>query len=315
MNPLPEYIQGEYPFTPKSIELHSAASMSYLDEGEGRAIVMLHGNPSWSFLYRNLVKRLAPNRRCIVPDHIGCGFSEKPETYTYRLRQHIDNIVDLIQKLDIAEFDLALHDWGGTIGMGLAERMPERVGRIIAMNTAAFRASWIPFRINICRIPGFGSWVIRGCNGFAGPASKMAVSQPMTKEVRDGFIFPYGNWQDRVATWAFVQDIPMTPFHPTWDTLVKVEKGLSQFKDRKVLLLWGMKDFCFHKKFLKRWSEFFPEAEVVKYGKAGHYVLEDAGEDALDRIEAFLSDDGYGAASYFDRLSALSLSQGPEQQP
>ncbi|MEM9025323.1 MAG: alpha/beta fold hydrolase [Verrucomicrobiota bacterium] len=288
MSTLPAFLTEEYPFAQNDIDLHSAARMNYVDDGEGPPVVMLHGNPTWSFFYRNLIKKLTPNRRCIVPDHIGCGLSEKPETYTYRLRQHIDNVVELLESLELESFDLVLHDWGGAIGMGVARRMPDRVRCIVAMNTAAFRAPWIPLRINACKIPWFGHWFIRKFNGFAGSATKMAVKKPLSTEIADGFVYPYGNWDDRIATWAFVKDIPMTPFHTTWDDLVAVERDLGLFKDNPVLLLWGMKDFCFSPKFLKRWIEFFPRADVQVYPDAGHYVLEDAGDDALDRIAKFL---------------------------
>ncbi|MGB0373034.1 MAG: alpha/beta fold hydrolase [Opitutales bacterium] len=288
MTALPEFLTKEYPFAQNSIDLHSVARMNYVDEGEGRPVVMLHGNPTWSYFYRNLIKKLSPTRRCIVPDHIGCGLSEKPETYMYRLRQHVDNVVELVERLELESFDLIVHDWGGAIGMGLARRMPEKVGRIVAMNTAAYRAPWIPLRINICKIPGFGQWIVRKFNGFAGPALKMAVKKPMPRDVEQGFIYPYGNWEDRIATWAFVKDIPMTPFHTTWDDLVEIERDLKLFKDNPMLLLWGMKDFCFSPNFLRRWQEFFPNAEVEEYEKAGHYVLEDAGEVALKRIGQFL---------------------------
>ena len=129
---LPEYLKKEYPFQQNSLNLHSAARMNYVDEGEGRPVVMLHGNPTWSFFYRNVIKMLAPHSRCIVPDHIGCGLSEKPATYIYHLKQHINNVVELVHHLELEEFDLIVHDWGGAIGMGYIPCPGESAADVLA---------------------------------------------------------------------------------------------------------------------------------------------------------------------------------------
>src|SRR5829696_4990519 len=118
-----------------------AGRLHYLDEGTGDPVVMLHGNPTWSFYYRDLVLALRDKYRCVVPDHIGCGLSDKPpaEKYDYSLRSRIDDLEALLDHLDLREnLTLVLHDWGGMIGMGYAARHPERVKRIVAMNTGAF---------------------------------------------------------------------------------------------------------------------------------------------------------------------------------
>lgn len=262
--------------------------MAYVDDGEGPAVLMLHGNPTWSYLYRHMITALAPEHRCVVPDHIGCGFSEKPQNYAYRLRQHIDNTLELIEATGLERFDLVVHDWGGAIGMGVATQMPERVRRLVVTNTAAFRSQSIPWEINLCRTPLLGKLIIRGLNGFAGPATKMSVSREMPEWVKRGFLHPYGNWHDRIATWAFVQDIPMHARHPSWDTLVGIETGLTQLRDHPMLLLWGMRDFCFHGDFLAEWQRRFPAAQTQAFEHAGHYLFEDAEDACAAAMQAFL---------------------------
>jgi haloalkane dehalogenase len=252
---------------------------------------MFHGNPTWSFYFRNLVIGLRKQYRCVVPDHIGCGFSDKPQNYPYTLEQHIENAEKLLNHLNLTDVTLILHDWGGAIGMGVAAKNPKRIRRIVVLNTAAFPSKNIPFRINICKLPLFGDLAIRGLNGFAGAAIYMAVNdrKRMTRDVVRGLLFPYNSWKNRIATLRFVQDIPMSPKHPTWATLQAVEEGLLNFTSTPILICWGMKDWCFNESFLKTWIEKFPNAEIVRLKDAGHYVLEDAHEQILPKISEFMS--------------------------
>ncbi len=283
-----------YPFTSHTIPFnYGKLRYHFVDDGprtNARAVLMLHGNPTWSFYYRNVINALKGEHRCIVPDHMGCGLSDKPQDYPYTLQQHIANVRSLIERLDVKELDLVLHDWGGAIGMGLAMQIPERIRRIVVLNTAAFLSPRIPFRIDICRTPVLGDFAIRGLNAFAKAALFMAVArrEKLTPEIKDGLLLPYDSWENRVAILRFVQDIPMTPRHPTWKLMQDIEAALPQFKNRKMMICWGMKDWCFDKSFLRTWREKFPDAEVNEFADAGHYVLEDAWEQIAPKISAFL---------------------------
>lgn len=281
----------QYPFVPKRLNL-GGVEMSYLDEGEGPVVVMVHGNPSWSYLYRNLVAQLKHRYRCIVPDHIGCGFSDKPQNYDYTLRQHISNLEHLLEHLDVKECVLVVHDWGGAIGMGWAGKHTEKVKGVVVLNTAAFRSRRIPLRIAVCKWPVFGDLVVRGLNGFAGAAVHMAVKRKMRDEVASGFLAPYNNWSNRVAVLRFVRDIPLGSGHPSWDTLVEVEKSLEKLEACPMLICWGGKDFCFNDHFYSQWKQRFPKAEAHYFADAGHYVLEDALDAIQPLIETFLSEHG-----------------------
>lgn len=274
----------EYPFTPH-LFAQPGGLQHYLDEGPEDAppVLCVHGNPTWSFFYRRVVRALSPTRRVVVPDHLGCGLSEKPASWSYRLQDHIDNLERLVLSLDLERITLVVHDWGGAIGSGFAVRHPERIERLFVMNTAAFPADRIPLRIAACRIPLLGPLMVRGANAFAHAAVHMAVERPavMTPSVRKGYLAPYGSWAERVAIQRFVEDIPMSPDHPSFATLQRIDRGLRSLRGKPVRLAWGMRDWCFTPAFLEMWERRFPLAESLRLEDAGHYLLEDAPERVL----------------------------------
>lgn len=292
---IPDWLAPLYPFQPKEFVTPGKTRMSFLDEGprEDSAVLMLHGNPTWSFYYRGLVKALAPGRRCVVPDHVGMGLSEKPQDYDYTLATRIRDVEALVEHLGLRSVDLVVHDWGGAIGCGLAVRKPERVGRIGILNTAAFTSRRIPGRIALCKAPLAGPAIVRGFNGFAGPATWMAMSRrKLTVDERRGYLLPYDSWSNRVAVSEFVRDIPLKPGDRSWSTLVEIERGLDRLREKPVKIVWGGRDFCFNDHFLSRWRELLPEAEVTRLADAGHYVLEDAAEDVVPALEKFFGREG-----------------------
>ncbi len=280
-----------YPFQSHWLEVGSHR-YHYLDEGEGPVLLLVHGNPTWSFYWRELIKSLRGRYRVVVPDHIGCGLSDKPDTsnYGFRLEDRIGDLGQLIEQLDLQQVTLIAHDWGGAIGMGAAAAASERFSRFVLMNTAAFRSKRIPWRIGVCRTPLLGRLGVQGLNLFAKAAIHMAVAkhERMTPDVRAGLLAPYDCWRNRAAVYQFVADIPLNERHPSYATLEKVEAGLAQFRNHPVCLIWGMRDWCFTPHFLDRFIEFFPQAEVHRLADAGHYVVEDAHEQILPLVEEFL---------------------------
>lgn len=286
---LPTDVRLEYPFASNTLLLLNGATMHYIDEGSGPVVVLLHGNPTWSFYYRNLVKVLSEaGFRCIVPDHIGCGLSDKPQDYNYTLKQRIEDVEGLIDFLGIKQFSLVVHDWGGAIGCGVAGRRPDALQKLVLLNTGAFRSKRIPFRIAAIKVPIFGEFAIRALNGFAGPAATMAAKVPLKPAVKRGLLWPYRSWRDRVAVWNFVKDIPLHEAHRSYATLSEVEMGLAKLAGKPIQLVWGAKDFCFSMYFYERFKEFFPKAESVVYPKHGHYILEDGGDEVWQEISNFL---------------------------
>jgi len=285
---IPERLKSEYPFSSNFLTLPDQLKYHYIDEGKGDPIVMVHGNPTWSFTFRNLIKEFKKNSRVIVPDHIGCGPSDKPQDYTYQLKNHIDNLESLIDHLKLKKITLIVHDWGGAIGFGLATRNPENIKKIVLLNTAAFRSQRIPFRIGLCRLPFFGEKIVRHFNAFAWGATWMAVSKKLSPLIKEGYLLPYNNYSNRVATSRFVQDIPLETDHPSYETLKTIEQNLPNLKCPK-LILWGGKDFCFNKHFFDRWKEIYPQAESYYFEKAGHYIIEDAKNEIISKMKPFLN--------------------------
>jgi pimeloyl-ACP methyl ester carboxylesterase len=288
---LPEWLKAEYPFQPHTFLTPRGARMSYLDEGprSDEAVLMVHGNPTWSYYYRGLVHALCPMHRCIAPDHIGMGLSDKPAKYAYTLETRITDLEALISSLGLKRVHLVVHDWGGAIGLGFATRHPELIGRIVILNTAAFTSDRIPARIALCKAPWLGPLLVQGANGFAWPATWMAMHRrSLTVDEKRGYLLPYDRWGTRVAVSAFVQDIPLDDAHPAWATLKAVEQGLAQFEMHPILIAWGGRDFCFNDSFLARWREIYPHARVHRIADAGHYVLDDAREEVVPLIEEFL---------------------------
>ena len=180
-----------------------------------------------------------------------------------------------------------MHDWGGAIGMGVAGGRPEQVETLVVMNTAAFPSLHIPWRIRVCRTPAVGDFLIRGLNIFARAALTMAVVRPLPKAVAAGYLAPYNSWANRIGILRFVQDIPLSPKDVSWETLIDIEKKLSQFTRTPMLLLWGGKDFCFNRHFFVEWRYRFPQAESRYFVNAGHYLLEDAFADIAPLLVDF----------------------------
>ncbi|MCC8476086.1 alpha/beta fold hydrolase [Xanthomonas arboricola] len=290
-----------YPFTPQRLEVRPGIAMSYLDEGprDGEVVVMLHGNPSWSYLWRHLVSGLSDRYRCIVPDHIGMGLSDKPDDatdaqprYDYTLQSRVDDLDTLLRHLGITgPVTLAVHDWGGMIGFGWALSHHAQVKRLVITNTAAFPLppeKPMPWQIAMGRHWGPGEWFIRTFNAFSSGASWFGVSRRMPAEVRRAYVAPYNNWRNRISTIRFMQDIPLSPADQAWSLLERSAQALPSFADRPAFIAWGLRDICFDKHFLAGFRKALPNAEVTAFDDANHYVLEDKHEVLVPAIRAFL---------------------------
>ncbi|UYB54296.1 alpha/beta fold hydrolase [Xanthomonas sp. AM6] len=290
-----------YPFTPQRFQVRPGLTMSYLDEGprDGEVVVMLHGNPSWSYYWRNLVSALSDRYRCIVPDHIGMGLSDKPDDapgaqpgYDYTLQSRVDDVAALLAHLRIdGPVTLAVHDWGGMIGFGWALSHAAQVKRLVITNTAAFpmpAAKKMPWQIALGRDLKLGELVIRGFNAFSAGASWIGVETPMPADVRRAYVAPYDSWTNRISTVRFMQDIPLSPRDKAWPLLEEAGRRLPEFADRPAFIGWGLKDFVFDKHFFAGFHAALPDAEVHAFEDAGHYVLEDKAAVLVPAIRRFL---------------------------
>ncbi len=280
-----------YPFQSREVIL-GGHRCHYVDEGAGEVLLLVHGNPTWSFYWREIIRATRDRYRVVAMDHIGCGLSDKPSAkdYPYRLARRVADLNEFIEKLDLRKITLVAHDWGGAIGMGAAVAAADCFARFVLMNTAAFLAPRCPWSIRACRLPVFGPLAVQGLNLFARGALRSTVCKPerMTAAVRAGYLAPYDSWRHRTAILRFVHDIPLRPGHPSYETLSTIEAGLAQFRGQPVCLVWGMQDWCFTAQFLDRFLDFFPRAEVHRLADAGHYVVEDAHEQIAPLLEEFL---------------------------
>ncbi|GIU01963.1 alpha/beta fold hydrolase [Shewanella algidipiscicola] len=270
--------------------------LHYVNEGQGEPVVMVHGNPSWSFYYRNLVSALSDNHQCIVPDHIGCGLSDKPDdsAYDYTLEQRIDDLAALLDHLNVKQnITLIVHDWGGMIGMGFAARHPERIKKLVILNTGAFHlpeAKPFPWALSICRNTLLGTVLVRGFNAFSSIASYVGVKrQPMPKAVRQAYVAPFNSWANRISTLRFVQDIPLKPGDRNYQLVSDIAAALPQFATLPVMICWGLQDFVFDKHFLDEWQRVFPGAQVHEFADCGHYILEDASDEVVAHVRQFMA--------------------------
>lgn len=284
----------DYPFTPKSFVHPNGLTQSYLDEGEGDPVVMLHGNPSWSYYWRHLVLGLRDDYRCIVPDHIGMGLSDKPADadYGYTLRNRVQDLDRLLDHLGLGDnLTLAVHDWGGMIGFGWALKHAARVKRLVILNTSAFplpAAKPLPWQLKLGRNWTLGEWLIRGANAFAAGAANDGVVNRLAPDVKRALLAPYDSWANRIATVRFVQDIPLQAGDRAWDLVEDAGRRLPEFANRPAFIGWGLKDFVFDHHFLKGFEAALPRAEKQVYEDAGHYVLEDKHAVLVPRLRDFL---------------------------
>jgi haloalkane dehalogenase len=284
-----------YPWTGKFFD-RDAARMHYLDVGvpTGEPVVMVHGNPTWSFYFRDVVRALESTHRCIVPDHIGMGLSDKPrdDRYDYTLRSRVEDLTALIERVEpTRKIHLVVHDWGGMIGFAWAAKHPDRVASLTVLNTAAFplpSTKRFPAPLELTRTP-LGAVLVRGGNAFAATAARVCVTKgALSRDVKAAYLAPYGSWADRVATLRFVQDIPLSPADRAWSIVAETESLLGDLADKPMLIGWGLKDFVFDAHFLATWEKHFPKAEVRRFPDAGHYVLEDEKSVIVPAIAAFI---------------------------
>ncbi len=269
--------------------------LHYLDQGSGAPVVMVHGNPNWVYYWRKLIPALSDRFRCLAIDHIGCGLSDKPgdDAYPYTLSRRIDDLEAWLDGLGVTEnISFVAHDWGGMIACGYATRHPERVSKLVMLNTGAFplpKSKPVPWQLKLARTPLLGALLVRGFNAFSRGAVKSCVTRtPMSAAVAEAYCAPYDSWAHRIAVHRFVQDIPLQPGDRAWETVQQVANGLVKLKDKPLLLGWGDRDFVFDHHFLAEWQARFPQAELHRFPDCGHYILEDAAEELIPAIREFL---------------------------
>jgi haloalkane dehalogenase len=287
---------GTFPFAPQYLRVHDF-QMHYVDMGEGDPLVLLHGDPTWGYLYRHMILPLSQRARCIVPDHMGMGKSDVPAApYPYRLQHHIANLERLLLTLQLQNITLVVHDWGGPVGLGFAVRHPERIARLILINTWAF-APWpggpLPRLLELIR-SSRGEAFVCGKNGYVKPALLGTSAYPhhFTDTVLNAYLAPFPTPASRRALLCWSRDIPIASSDPSYAEMQRIEQGLPQFRTIPVLLIWGMQDPVLPPAVLHQWQRVYPHATTQEITDASHFVHEDAPTQVLTAIEQFLDASG-----------------------
>lgn len=279
----PDWIdRKEYPF---ESHYHNSpvGKMHYVDKGEGDPVVFVPGNPSWSFQFRNCIKKLSPDFRCIAPDHIGFGLSDKPRDWTYLPKDHAGIFEDFMESMDLKNIIMEVGDWGGPIGLSYAISHQDRMKGLIITNTWLWSVKKDWYYQAFSKFVGgpVGKILINSRNFFARDIVKMAFGdkKKLTKEVHKHYLKPLENKKERKGSWVFPREVV-----GSYKWLDELWKKKIQLKNNRVTMAWGMKDIAFREKELRRWIELFPDAKVVRYGDAGHFVAEEKPDEISREI-------------------------------
>lgn len=289
---------GTWPYQPRWFD-SGDGQMHYVDEGprDGRPIVLVHGNPTWAYLWRNFIPPLtAAGYRVIVPDHLGFGRSDKPnDASLYQIPRHAERLERLLESLDLHDVTLVPQDWGGPIGLAWAARHPERVRSLAILNTFAHKPLGkvkLPLALKLFRMPGVGELLVKGMHAFVRVfLFKAGVVFParLGQHERAAYLAPHPTWSSRTGILVFPREIPAGPDGPISEFLDRVHNGLLPFRSKPVFIAWAMKDLAFRPSYLDRlWLADFPHAEVLRIPEAGHYLQEDAHEIIVPALLKFL---------------------------
>jgi pimeloyl-ACP methyl ester carboxylesterase len=279
--------RAQYPFTSRYLDV-GTGRLHYVDEGEGSPVVMVHGTPDWSFLYRKLIRKLSPHHRCIAADNLGFGLSDKPRDWTYRVADHARNFATFVERLGVDRLTLVVHDFGGPIGLSYAIEHPERIDRLVISNTFLWSLRDDASVRRIARIMGgpIGRFLYLRLNfspRFIIPAS-WGKYAPLTSLVHHQYVDAAPRPQDRLGMWTYARELLDAS-----DWYAGLWERRDCIKDLPTLLLWGLRDPAFGPRFLRPFEELFTHARVVRYPDVGHFVPDEAGDEVAEEIERFLA--------------------------
>jgi pimeloyl-ACP methyl ester carboxylesterase len=278
--------RAAYPFESHFLEL-DAGRMHYLDEGQGPPLLLVHGTPTWSFLYRHIVAALRPRFRCIVPDHIGFGLSDKPADWGYRPADHARNLRMLIEHLNLRNFTLVVHDFGGPIGLAYAIERPDNVARLVLFNTFMWSIRDDPAKRRPARLFGTALGRLLYTRMNFSPRVILPAAwgdkATLTPEIRRHYTAVHQRPDERNGMWGFARELLGSSdwFDGLW-------AQRDRIKDLPALLMWGMNDPAFTARDLARWQALFTDAQTVTFPHVGHFVPDEAGPAAAQEIAAFL---------------------------
>ena len=275
----------EYPFD-RNFFGTEVGKMHYVDEGQGEPIVFVHGNPSWSFQYRKVIKELSKDHRCIAPDMIGFGLSDKPTDWSYLPKEQAKLIDDFLESLDLENITIVVGDWGGPIGLSYAINHPDRIENIVITNTWLWsvKNDWYYQAFSKFVGGSIGKFLINKRNFFARDILRMASGIKPSKEVHQHYLRPLEKKEERLGSWVFPGQVV-----GSWEWLESLWEKRDAIKDKNALLVWGLKDIAFREKELQKFIGQFPEAKVVRYPDAGHFIAEEKPIQLIEEMKGLIS--------------------------
>jgi cis-3-alkyl-4-acyloxetan-2-one decarboxylase len=289
---------GTFPFAPRHV-VAAGQRLHYVDEGPRDAppILFVHGNGTWSYLWRRPIAELsAGGRRCVAFDHLGFGRSDKPPQHgRYSLRTHIDNALAVIDELDLRDVLLVAHDWGGPIGLGALLERRERFRGVVLTNTWAWELpSFLTPFLDQFRAAGLGEILVLGGNMFIESIPGGMATREVDPVMMDAYRAPFPDYWSRIALLAFQREIPLTERDRSAPLMAEIHRRLPEI-DLPLQLIWGMRDRTFQPVFLEQWQELFPAARTVELERAAHFVVEDQPDAVVEAIDRFERELGDGA--------------------
>jgi len=283
---IPKWLDtNEYPFTVLEFSTDSGF-MSYVDEGAGEPIVFVHGTPVWSFLYRDLIKNFSKSHRCIAMDHIGFGLSDKPSPNNLTPEVHAKNLNALIRDLDLNDITLVVHDFGGPIGLGALLNEPERVKRLVILNTWCWETQSEKTARQVDR--AVNSWLGRflylRLNFSVRVLLKKAFTDKrvLTSELHQQYIGPFPTASSRRGLLQIAKSLVGSS--KWYDSL---HDKLIVFQDHPVQIIWGMKDEFISPRYLETWKGIYPKAEVTEL-ESGHFIQEESTSEVIQAMSKFI---------------------------
>jgi pimeloyl-ACP methyl ester carboxylesterase len=279
-----------YPFESRYLEVEGGR-LHYVDEGEGTTILMVHGTPTWSFLYRNHIRDLSRDHRVVAFDHLGFGLSDKPEHWSYRPRDHAENLRALIDRLGLADVTLVVHDFGGPIGLSYAVDHPENVRALVLFNTWMWSLRGTAAEKMSRFMSGrLGRFLYTRMNFSPRVLVRVAFGDrtKLTREVHRHYLDAFSSPEERKGPWVLARELIGSS-----DWYESLWAGRERIAQKPALVLWGKKDPAFGADALERWRSVLTRARIVEFPDAGHFVQEEAAEESSAEIREFLSDGGH----------------------
>jgi haloalkane dehalogenase len=285
---LPKWLdRNAFPFVPRSVRLPGGSSIRYVDEGEGEPLLFVHGTPSWSFEWRHVIRALCDSYRCVAPDLLGFGLSDRPRDFSYTPEAHAREIDAFVETIGLRNFTLVVHDFGGPIALPLALERRGIVRRIVVLNSWMWSLRTDPTMARAARLLGgrFGRLLYERVNlspRVIMPAG-YADKRKLTRTIHEQYLAPFADrWSRGAVLWTLARSLLASSAH-----YEKLWVGRGRLKEVPVLLIWGMRDPAFTTASLARWREAAPHARVVEL-PVGHWPQEEAPEDVVKALREFL---------------------------